>query len=132
MSRFERAKYAGSLAATKLPGLSSRFHFWFGGSGRRYPVSVYAPAAVPPYDLAISLYVKRSAEGPKVFAISAGLADEPAPAGTDEVHVHVVERVEALAFAHRDLRDLLSDLNAASDAPDGDGALLPFTPRHAA
>jgi len=132
MSRFERAKYAGSLAATKLPGLSSRFHFWFGGSGRRYPVSVYAPAAVPPYDLAISLYVRRSADGPKVFAISAGLADEPAPAGTDEVHVHVVERVEALAFAHRDLRDLLSDLNAAGDAPEGDGALLPFTPRHAA
>jgi hypothetical protein len=132
MSRFERAKYAGSLAATKLPGLSSRFHFWFGGSGRRYPVSVYAPAAVPPYDLAISLYVKRSAEGPAVIAISAGHADEPAPAGTDEVHVHVVERVEALAFAHRDLRDLLCDANLPSGAPDGDGTLLPFTPRRAA
>ncbi len=132
MSRFERAKYAGSLAATKLPGLSSRFHFWFGGSGRRYPVSVYAPIAVPPYDLAISLYVKRTAEGPTVIAISAGSADEPAPAGTDEVHVHVVERVEALAFAHRDLRDLLCDANAPSTAPDGDGTLLPFTPRRAA
>jgi hypothetical protein len=130
MSRFERAKYAGSLAATKLPGLSSRFHFWFGGSGRRYPVSVYAPAAVPPYDLAISLYVKRSAEGPTVIAISAGHADEPAPAGTDEVHVHVVERVEALAFAHRDLRELLGDANVASGARDG--TLLPFTPRRAA
>jgi hypothetical protein len=130
MSRFERAKYAGSLAATKLPGLSSRFHFWFGGSGRRYPVSVYAPAAVPPYDLAISLYVKRSVEGPTVIAISAGQADGPAPAGTDEVHVHVVERVEALAFAHRDLRDLLSDCNVPDSALDG--TLLPFTPRRAA
>lgn len=130
MSRFERAKYAGSLAATKLPGLSSRFHFWFGGSGRRYPVSVYAPAAVPPYDLAISLYVKRSTEGPVVIAISAGHADEPAPAGTDEVHVHVVERVEALAFAHRDLRDLLSDGNVQAGVPEG--TLLPFTPQRAA
>lgn len=130
MSRFERAKYAGSLAATKLPGLSSRFHFWFGGSGRRYPVSVYAPAAVPPYDLAISLYVKRSVEGPTVIAISAGHADEPAPAGTDEVHVHVVERVEALAFAHRDLRDLLSDGNMQAGVPEG--TLLPFTPQRAA
>jgi hypothetical protein len=130
MSRFERAKYAGSLAATKLPGLSGRFHFWFGGSGRRYPVSVYAPAAVPPYDLAISLYVKRSVEGLMVIAISAGLADGPAPAGTDEVHVHVVERVEALAFAHRDLRDLLSDSNAPASVPEG--TLLPFTPQRAA
>lgn len=132
MSRFERAKYAGTLAATKFPGLSSRFHFWFGGSGRRYPVSVYAPAAVPAYDLAVSLYVKRSAEGPQVLAISAGLANDAAPAGTDEVHVHVVERVEALAFAHRDLRDLVSDANAPGDTPDGEGELLPFTPRRAA
>lgn len=130
MSRFKRAKYAGTLAATKFPGLSGRFHFWFGGSGRRYPVSVYAPAEVPPYDLAVSLYVAQSAEGPKVIAISAGLANEPAPAGTDEIHVHVVERIEALAFAHRDLRDLLGDGDAPSGAPDG--TLLPFTPRRAA
>lgn len=130
MSRFERAKYAGALAATKFPGLSSRFHFWFGGSGRRYAVSVYAPADVPPYDLAVSLYVKQGPDGPQVIAMSAGLANELAPAGIDEVHVHVVERVEALAFAHRDLRDLLSDGNAPSGTPDG--TLLPFTPRHAA
>jgi hypothetical protein len=130
MSRFERAKYAGTLAATKFPGLSSRFHFWFGGSGRRYPVSVYAPASVPAYDLAVSLYVKQTSEGPKVLAISAGLANEPAPSGTDEVHVHVVERIEALAFAHRDLRDLMSDGTAPSGVPDG--TLLPFTPRRAA
>jgi hypothetical protein len=131
MSRFERAKYAGTLAATKFPGLSSRFHFWFGGSGRRYAVSVYAPADVPAYDLAVSLYVKRTGEGPRVVAISAGHANEVAPAGTDEVHVHVVERVEALAFAHRDLRDLLgNESDTPSVAPDG--TVLPFSPRRAA
>ncbi len=134
MTRFERAKYAGELAATRFPDLASRFQFWCGGSGRRYATSRYAPGQTPAYDLAISLYVKRTAEGPKVIAISAGPADQAAPADTDEVHVHVVERIEALAFAHRDLRALLDDDHASGDAPSEAPAsnIIPFTPRRAA
>jgi hypothetical protein len=132
MTRFERAKYAGELAATKFPDLAGRFQFWCGGSGRRYATSRYLPGQAPAYDLAVSLYVKQTGQGPKVIAISAGLADDTAPSGADEVHVHVVERIEALAFAHRDLRALIgSDMG---DAPSGapDGTVLPFNPRRAA
>jgi hypothetical protein len=130
MTRFERAKYAGELAATKYPDLAGRFQFWCGGSGRRYAASRYLPGQTPAYDLAVSLYVQKTREGPRVIAISAGQADEPAPAGTDEVHVHVVERIEALAFAHRDLRALLDGDTAPRNAPDGN--VVPFNPRRAA
>ncbi len=133
MTRIERAKYAGELAATRFPGLAGRFQFWCGGSGRRYATSRYLPGQTPAYDLAVSLYVKRTDDGPQVIAISAGLANEAAPAETDEVHVHVVERIEALAFAHRDLRALLDGGHAPggtpSDLPDN---VIPFTPRRAA
>lgn len=134
MTRFERAKYAGELAATKFPDLAGRFQFWCGGSGRRYATSRYAPGRTPAYDLAVSLYVKQTPEGPKVVAISAGLASEAAPVEADEVHVHVVERIEALAFAHRDLRALLDGGNIPGDASLGapDTNVLPFTPRRAA
>jgi hypothetical protein len=130
MTRFERAKYAGELAATKYPDLAGRFQFWCGGSGRRYAASRYLPGQAPAYDLAVSLYVRKTREGPRVIAISAGQANEPAPAGTDEVHVHVVERIEALAFAHRDLRALLDGDTAPGNAPDGN--VVPFNPRRAA
>ncbi len=130
MTRFERAKYAGQLSATKFPDLAGRFQFWCGGSGRRYATSRYLPGQTPAYDLAVSLYVKQTREGPKVIAISAGQAGDTAPVDADEVHVHVVERIEALAFAHRDLRALLEGGgNAPSGAPDN---VIPFTPRHAA
>jgi hypothetical protein len=134
MQRFERAKYAGQLAATKFPDLASRFQFWCGGSGRRYATSRYAPGQTPAYDLAVSLYVKQTAEGPKVIAISAGPANDAAHDGADEVHVHVVERIEALAFAHRDLRALLDDGNLPGDTPQGaaDSSVVPFNPRRAA
>lgn len=134
MTRFERAKYAGELAATKFPDLAGRFQFWCGGSGRRYATSRYFPGQTPAYDLAVSLYVKQTPEGPRVIGISAGLANDTAPEGADEVHVHVVERIEALAFAHRDLRVLLDGGNAPGNAPSGapDGNVLPFTPRRAA
>jgi hypothetical protein len=134
MTRFERAKYAGQLAATKFPDLASRFQFWCGGSGRRYATSRYLPGQTPAYDLAVSLYVKQTAEGPRVIAISAGQAGDAAPGDADEVHVHVVERIEALAFAHRDLRALLDDGNEAGSAPSDapEHNVLPFTPRHAA
>jgi hypothetical protein len=130
MTRFERAKYAGELAATKFPSLAGRFQFWCGGSGRRYATSRYLPGETPAYDLAVSLYVKRTREGPKVIAIAAGSADQPAPEGADEIHVHVVERIEALAFAHHDLRVLIDGGNVSGDAPGGN--IVPFTPRHAA
>lgn len=134
MTRFERAKYAGELAATKFPGLAGRFQFWCGGSGRRYATSRYAPGETPAYDLAVSLYVKQTREGPKVIAISAGPADEAAPVEADEVHVHVVERIEALAFAHRDLRALIDDGSAPGNAPSGNPGsnVIPFNPRRAA
>lgn len=131
MTRIDRAKYAGELAATRFPDLTGRFQFWCGGSGRRYATSRYLPGQTPAYDLAVSLYVKRTEAGPKVIAIAAGLADQAAPADTDEVHVHLVERIEALAFAHRDLRALLD----GGTAPEGTTAcnnVIPFTPRRAA
>lgn len=132
MSRIERAGYAGSLAATKNPGLGGRFQFWTGGSGRRYAVSVFPPDEVPPYDLAVSLYVKLTAKGPQAIAISVSLANELAPEDADEVHVHLVERVEALAFAHRDLRALLGDADATESAKPGDnGDVIPFDRRAA-
>ncbi|MCW5681845.1 MAG: hypothetical protein KF794_13715 [Xanthobacteraceae bacterium] len=133
MQRFERAGYAGALAATKNPALSGRFRFWCGGSGRRYAVSVYAPGEVPPYDLAVSLYVKHAEVGPQVIAIAAGLPGDPAPKDADEVHVHLVGRIEALAFAHRDLRALLGG-NAPGNAPSGAPGdnVIPFNPRRAA
>ncbi|MBK8009020.1 MAG: hypothetical protein IPK23_11760 [Rhizobiales bacterium] len=131
MQRFERAKYAGQLAATKFPDLASRFQFWCGGSGRRYATSRYLPGQTPAYDLAVSLYVKRTEEGPKVIAIAAGAANQPAPDDTDEIHVHVVERIEALAFAHHDLRALIEGGSAPGSAPDGDN-VVPFNPRRAA
>jgi hypothetical protein len=130
MQRFERAKYAGQLPATKFPDLAGRFQFWCGGSGRRYATSRYAPGQTPAYDLAVSLYVKQTGEGPKVIAIAAGAANQPAPDEADEVHVHVVERIEALAFAHHDLRVLIESSNAPSGAPDGN--VYPFNPRRAA
>lgn len=132
MQRFERAKYAGQLAATKYPDLAGRFQFWCGGSGRRYATSRYTPGQTPAYDLAVSLFVKQTREGPKVIGISAGHANDAAPMDADEVHVHVVERIEALAFAHRDLRALLEDGtgNAPSGAPDGN--VFPLNPRRAA
>lgn len=134
MTRFERAKYAGGLAATKFPDLAGRFQFWCGGSGRRYATSRYLPGRTPAYDLAVSLYVRQTSEGPKVIAIAAGRADQPAPAEAEEVHVHVVGRIEALAFAYCDLRALLGGGNAPehppADAPDGN--VVPFSPRRAA
>lgn len=130
MTRFERAKYAGPLTATKYPDLAGRFQFWCGGSGRRYATSRYLPGQTPAYDLAVSLYVKQTREGPKVIAISAGPADDTAPGGADEVHVHVVERIEALAFAHRDLRALLDGDNAPGTVPDDN--VVSVTPRRAA
>lgn len=135
MTRIERAKYAGELAATRFPDLTGRFQFWCGGSGRRYATSRYLPGQTPAYDLAVSLYVKRTEAGPKVIAIAAGLADQAAPADADEVHVHLVERVEALAFAHRDLRALLDGGNAPGAAPESTpffSNVIPFTPRRAA
>jgi hypothetical protein len=130
MQRLDRAGYAGSLAAAN-PGLSGRFHFWLGGSGRRYATTVYAPDKVPPYDLAVALFVKREAEGPRVLAISAGLAAETAPEGTDEIHIHMVERVEALAFAHRDLRSLIESDSRPKPVVTGE-KIIRFYPRHAA
>jgi hypothetical protein len=135
MTRIDRAKYAGELAATRFPDLTGRFQFWCGGSGRRYATSRYLPGQTPAYDLAVSLYVKRTEAGPKVIAIAAGLAAQAAPADADEVHVHLVERVEALAFAHRDLRALLDGGNAPGTAPEGTAAcsnVIPFIPRRAA
>jgi hypothetical protein len=135
MTRIDRAKYAGELAATKFPDLTGRFQFWCGGSGRRYATSRYLPGQTPAYDLAVSLYVKRTEAGPKVIAIAAGLADQTAPADADEVHVHLVERIEALAFAHRDLRVLLDGGNAPGTAPEGtttSSNVIPFIPRRAA
>lgn len=134
MTRFERAKYAGALAATRFPELAGRFQFWCGGSGRRYAASRYLPGQTPAYDLAVSLYVKRTAAGPQVIAIAAGPADQAAPAEADEIHVHVVERIEALAFAYCDLRALLDGGNTPKNAPTGapDGNVIPFSPRHAA
>ena len=133
MQRFERAKYAGELTATKFPGLAGRFQFWCGGSGRRYATSRYAPGQTPAYDLAVSLYVKQTREGPKVIAIAAGAANQSAPDEADEVHVHVVERIEALAFAHHDLRVLIDGDTVPGDAPDGaPDNILPFNPRRAA
>lgn len=140
MTRIDRAKYAGELAAIRFPDLSGRFQFWCGGSGRRYATSRYLPGQTPAYDLAISLYVKRTQAGPEVIAIAAGRADQTPPAEADEVHVHLVERIEALAFAHRDLRALLDGDNAP-DAASQDIAtpsiatasnVIPFTPRRAA
>jgi hypothetical protein len=131
MTRFERAKYAGQLAATKFPDLAGRFQFWCGGSGRRYATSRYAPGQTPAYDLAVSLYVKQTPEGPQVIAIAAGAANQLAPEEADEVHVHVVERIEALAFAHHDLRVLIDNGNAPGNAPGGDN-IVPFNPRRAA
>lgn len=134
MTRFERAKYAGALAATKFPDLAGRFQFWCGGSGRRYATSRYLPGQMPAYDLAVSLYVRQTAGGPKVIGIAAGRADQPAPAEAEEVHVHVVERIEALAFAYCDLRALLGGGNAPENPPAdaSDGNVIPFSPRRAA
>lgn len=132
MQRFERAKYAGELTATKFPDLAGRFQFWCGGSGRRYATSRYLPGQTPAYDLAVSLFVKQTREGPRVVAISAGQANEAVSIDADEVHVHVVERIEALAFAHRDLRVLID--GGTGDAPSGapDRNIIPFNPRRAA
>jgi hypothetical protein len=130
MQRNERAGYAGSLAAAN-PGLSGRFHFWLGGSGRRYATTRYAPGAVPPYDLAVALFLKREAEGLRVLEIAANLTGSVAPEGTDEIHVHVVERVEALAFAHRDLRALVDGSLRPKPVSTGD-KIIRFYPRHAA
>jgi hypothetical protein len=133
MTRFERAKYAGELAATKFPDLAGRFQFWCGGSGRRYATSRYLPDRTPAYDLAVSLYVKQTNDGPKVIAIAAGAANQPAPDQADEIHVHVVERVEALAFAHHDLRVLIESETVPGNAPDGaPDNIVPFNPRRAA
>jgi hypothetical protein len=78
--------------------------------------------------------VKRTQEGPKVIAIAAGAANQPAPEEADEIHVHVVERIEALAFAHHDLRVLIEGGNVPGDAPAGapDTNVVPFNPRRAA
>ena len=67
---------------------------WLGLSGRRYVVSVYAPASVPDYSDAVLIAVSRDRQGGRrILAIGTG-APEPlaAMAGCDEIHVHLLAR----------------------------------------
>jgi hypothetical protein len=86
-----RASEAGPLRSAAEAGLAERFHGWRGRSGRRYVVSVYAADQAPDYADAVVLHVARSGHGRRIVSVGIGPRGV-APAGVDEVHVHLLAR----------------------------------------
>ncbi len=88
-----------SAALADIPGLSERFWYWQGASGRKYIHSVYEKDNCPPLPGAVFVAVKR--QGPMRIALSVGrfaslweLQHSPTPdlCGFDEFHVHLLAR----------------------------------------
>ena len=82
--------YAGALEAARHPELANRFHFWRGHSGRRYACTRFPLPRRPAYENAVYLYVRRRAGEAQVLGVSTD-GKRAVPAGTDEVHVHLVQ-----------------------------------------
>lgn len=101
--------YEGVLEATRHPALANRFHFWRGPSGRRYACTLFGVDAIPSYQEAVALFVRRGWSEPCVVAVTASIDRGAAPAEADEIHVHLVQGgPDALIFALRDLTGLIA------------------------
>ena len=99
--------YAGTLDATRHPELANRFHFWRGRSGRRYACTRFSLPRRPAYENAVYLHVRRRAGEAQVLGVSTD-GKLALPAGTDEVHVHLVQGCdEDLQAAFKDLSALV-------------------------
>lgn len=100
--------YAGPLQAARDPALARKFHFWRGISGQRYACTRFPVSKVPPYEDAVALFVSRSPHGPVVIGAAPGHRANSCPAGTDEVHIHLVQGgPDTLMDAYRDLSALI-------------------------
>jgi hypothetical protein len=104
----DRAAVSRSLAES---GLSARFRFWRGASGRRLVFSVYALDAAPAYAGAVVMAVRSTSSGDvPVWAGSVETAEEAAllPAlfadAADHLHIHL------LAGDQRDRQAVVEDL----------------------
>ena len=84
------------------PELAERFHFWTGGSGRRYVHTVYSLLECPPMSSGNYILVRRDSQGRRT-ALSIGRSCHDAPTlnlaeirqrgaelGANEVHVHLL------------------------------------------
>jgi hypothetical protein len=89
-------------AIETAPDLAERFHFWTGGSGRRYVHTVYSLIECPPMSSGNYILVRRDGEGRR-SALSIGRSCHHAPTlnlaeirqrgaelGANEVHVHLL------------------------------------------
>lgn len=100
--------YAGVLEAARHPEIAGRFHFWRGGSGRRYACTRFALSRVPAYENSITLFVRRHDGEATVLGLHKGARRPFFPFGTDEVHVHLVQGgEEELQAAFEDLSTLV-------------------------
>ena len=86
-----------SAAVADLPGLSERFWYWQGASGRKYIHSVYETENCPPLPGAVFVGVKR--QGPMRIAFHVGrfpafweLQQASNLQEFDELHVHLLAR----------------------------------------
>jgi hypothetical protein len=106
-----------SAAVADMPGLSERFWYWQGASGRKYIHSVYEPDNCPPLPGAVYVGVKR--QGSMRIAVAVGRflplweshkAISSELSGFDELHVHLLARAPDEAEQVRaDLKLALGD-----------------------
>ena len=121
----QRASRPSSLAGLSGSGLSDRFCFWRGRSGRRYVFSIYRTgdtggAAVPSYSEAVMIAARRGSDGGRSIlrvgrtGALPGLVmrvperDERFDEGADELHFHLLAGDDAEREA------IVSDLAEAS------------------
>jgi len=119
-----------SAAVADMPGLSERFWYWQGASGRKYIHSVYEPENCPPLPGAVYVGVKR--QGDMRIAVAVGRflplweAHHSIVAKLshfDELHVHL------LARAPGEAEQVCADLSLAlGDVSDFDASyVVPVT-----
>jgi hypothetical protein len=100
--------YAGALHATRHPALADRFHFWRGGSGRRYAFTRFPVNRPPVYENSVSLFVRRRGFDISVLSASSAPGAPVVPLGADEIHIHLVQGgAQAVEEALRDLSALV-------------------------
>lgn len=113
----------GFPVSAKLPddfGLGKRFWYWRGASGQSYIHSIYPVDACPPSPGAVYVAVRNDNGQREVLAVGRFAscwdgslrgfeAHRLLPAGTDEIHVHLLARDSSAADA------VLDDLVSAID-----------------
>lgn len=121
-----RPSRPSNLAGLSGSGLSDRFCFWRGRSGRRYVFSIYRTGdtdetAVPRYSEAVMIAARRGSDGGRSIlrvgrtgalpglVVSSSERDERFDEDADELHFHL------LAGDNAEREAIVSDLAEASD-----------------